>query len=109
MNMDFKTVLVVVDPTNDNEALLQRAAMIGSRFGARLELFLADHRGALEPSYPLESASMQAAMQGFVNSKRQWLDNYVNQLAGSGLEVTSEVRWARHLYDAVLERSEEIG
>lgn len=107
--MDLKTVLVVVDPTDENEALLERAAMIGTCFNARLELFLANQRGMLEPDYPLEAASLQAAMQGFVTSKQQWLDVYVERLAGAGLEVTSEVRWANRLYDAVLERAQEIG
>src|SRR5690554_3613213 len=104
VDMDLKTVLVVVDPTSENDALLERAVMIGTCFNARLELFVAEHRGVLEPSYPLEAASLEAAMQGLVTSKQQWLDAYVERLTQAGVQVTTEVRWARHLYDA---RSEE--
>ncbi len=108
VDMDLKTVLVVVDPTSENDALLERAVMIGTCFNARLELFVAEHRGVLEPSYPLEAASLEAAMQGLVTSKQQWLDAYVERLTQAGVQVTTEVRWARHLYDAVLERADEI-
>src|SRR5690606_41885077 len=107
VDMDLKTVLVVVDPTDENDALLERAVMIGTCFNARLELFVAEHRGMLEPSYPLEAASLDAAMQGLVTSKQQWLDTYVERLSQAGGEETAEVRWARHLHGAVLERADE--
>src|SRR5690606_40872261 len=92
----------------EDDALLVRGEMVGTWFDARLELFVAEHRGILEPSYPLEAASLEAAMQGLVTSKQQWLDTYVERLSRAGLQVTTEVRWARHLYDAVLDGADEI-
>lgn len=99
-----KTVLVVVDPTTEDEQpVLERAAWLAERTGAALELFTCDYDAEIDSGriatvrIPTSSAREQLLMR-----HRGRLETFATPLRGRGLDVAVAVAWDYPLDEAIV-------
>ncbi len=105
--MKIRQLLVVIDPTQEAQPALQRAAWVARRNGAALELLLCEHQSALEGGL-LDGPRLQHARDGLLEQRRAWLEQLAEPLRAEGLTVTCETRWGRPLYKMILARVGEL-
>lgn len=105
--MKIRQLLVVIDPTQETQPALQRAAWVARRNGAALELLLCEHQSALEGGL-LDGPRLQQARDGLLEQRRAWLEQLAEPLRAEGLTVTCETRWGRPLYKMILARVDEL-
>ncbi|OZG72083.1 universal stress protein UspA [Hahella sp. CCB-MM4] len=106
--MDINTILVVMDPTKTEQAIVGRCMNIAKAFDARVELFEAEFRTALESSYPFDTHALQQAREAYLSKRRRVLEEVAAQFASGGVQASVHVCWERPLYSAILERAGEI-
>ena len=103
--MDIQQILVVIDPTTENQRALTRAADLARRLDAELILFLCDNIRELGYS-PFDSpftseASERKGRESFLQRKQRELEELANPLRNQGLKVRAEVVWGKRFYDEV--------
>ncbi|HLT03482.1 MAG TPA: universal stress protein [Pseudomonas sp.] len=105
--MKFRQLLVVIDPTQESQPALERAAWVARRNGAAIELLLCEHHSALEGGL-LDGRRLQHARDALLEQRRGELEKLAEPLRAEGLAVTCEVRWGRPLYKMILARVDEL-
>jgi universal stress protein E len=89
----LKSILVVVDPAVDAQAVLDKAAAIAAGAGARLRLFCCSHDARLTARLMLSPDALSVARVEFLRRRREWLGSLAAPLAARGLEVEIEAAW----------------
>lgn len=97
------TLLVIVDPTAQEHPAVDKAALLATKFEARLELYACDVRAARE------SRSAAAAVQGRPAAEsvslKPFLENLARPLRERGLDVTTEVEFSESLATQLIDRT----
>ncbi|WP_020406737.1 universal stress protein [Hahella ganghwensis] len=106
--MEINTILVVMDPTKTDQPIIGRCIRIARAFGARVELFEAEFRTALESSYPFDTHALHEAREAFLSKRRRVLGGVAEKLEEEGVTASVHVCWERPLYTAILTRAEQI-
>lgn len=94
--MEFKRFLVVYDPTREEQPALERAAIIAAEVGATLHLFACIHGDADKKSE--EAKSSRAEQKALLNER-------LAPIAATGVKTSSEVKWKKDWYHAVVRAS----
>lgn len=94
--MDFKRLLVIIDPTREEQPALTRARVIARQLGSRIQLYACIHEDV-------------AAARQFGSSRQQaldachaWMESLARPLREAGLDVTVELEWGSDWYQACL-------
>ena len=104
---DLKQILVIVDPTAEQQPALEKGAALARRFGACLELFACDTRISREIRMAQHVAG--SSKEPFNADLKPMLESLAARVRGRGIEVTIESRSADPLHAAVLEHARSIG
>jgi universal stress protein E len=98
----IRNILVIVDPSTQQQPAVSKGAMLAKRFSARLDLFVCDTKAArnlrlgrhlrLSPQAPFEEKLLP------------WLESLAEPLRREGIEVTTEVVSADPLHAELVER-----
>src|SRR5690606_42124953 len=83
----FSTLLCVIDPTVDAQPALERAAWLGSRTGARLELLIHYYDEYLAGTRFFGPAALEQARQDVLERQQRRLEELAEPLRKSGLTV----------------------
>ena len=103
----IKSILVVVDPTRDDQPAVERAAMLAEKLGAELQLFCC-HYVSLALAYPLPAAIPSYDIRSrFLSEQRERMEALANSLNTRGLKSTSDVRWEFPLDEGILRKVDE--
>jgi universal stress protein E len=106
--MNLRQLLVVIDPTQDNQPALQRAAWLARQTGAALELLLCEYHSALDGGLLLQGLTPEKARAALLDQRRQWLETLAEPLRREGLDLHLEVRWGKPLHKVIMARAEEL-
>lgn len=102
MATGLQSILVVLDAAAGSHPVLEKAARIAARSGARLRLFCCDHEPRLTARLFLRPDSLSAARAVFLRRRREWLEALAAPLAGRGLEVEIEAAWDAPVHAGIL-------
>lgn len=98
-------ILVIVDPTAEEQPAVEKAAWLAGAFDARLELFACETKESRAIRY---AAHLQkGGNPDFIAHIRAVLDGIAQPLRRRGLDVTVEVRTGDPLHAKLLERTQE--
>jgi len=103
----LERIVAVIDPTAEDQPAVAKAARLAAASTASLELFVCDYEPALADPRFFKSERLRALREEFLASRRATLERHAAPLRGQGLSVTTEVRWAKHVHDAIVERASE--
>ncbi|MFE8073165.1 universal stress protein [Marinobacteraceae bacterium S3BR75-40.1] len=107
--MSYSKLLVVLNPEENNQPVIQRARLLAQRYGAAVHLFVADYSSALERAYLFDRQGFEEARAGYIKGRERWLEEQAEDLHKEGVEVSTAVHWAKPLYEAVKREAEAIG
>jgi universal stress protein E len=104
---DPKRLLVVLDPTVEEQPALARAAWLAERIGAALELFVCYYDQYLSGERFFDSSGLEQARRTVVENQRKRLEELARQLAEEGLTVSMDARWDHPLDQGIVRKAAE--
>jgi universal stress protein E len=105
---DNKSILVVIDPTADQQPALERAAWLATRLGASLELLICDYDQHLSGGRFFSSDALQGAQRELLKMHELRLESLAAPLREQGLTVVVDARWEHPLDRGVLRKAAEL-
>jgi universal stress protein E len=105
--MKIKHILVIMDPTIDEQPALFKAIEFAKKFDASIELFLVVHHSALAPKWFNKEHPQEKLISHYLKTKQRWLDTYLSQVTKENISVSAEVRWHKPLYAEILKKITE--
>ncbi|MBN1237221.1 MAG: universal stress protein [Gammaproteobacteria bacterium] len=99
-----RTILVVVDPTADEQPALGRAASLAEALDATLELFICDYDQHLAAHPLFDSAGLEKARRSLLDGHVERLRELARPMTDRGLRVELDARWGRPLHRGVLRK-----
>ena len=100
----IERILVVVDPTVDDSAAVQKAARVAHAFGAALELYVCDFSPELDAARYFDTPTLAVAVEPVAARHQVHLDRIAAPLTASGLKVATFVEFANPLHEGILRR-----
>ena len=99
-----QSLLVVIDPTADDQPALARAARLAERDGYSLELFICDHDDYLDAEGYAGPTDFSHVRESMMKSRRDQLSNLAEPLAEKGLDVSCDIAWDRPVHEGIVRR-----
>lgn len=105
----IRRILVILDPSTDEQLAEIRATMLAPALGAEIELFECDYNAALEADNFLEEDKLTRARGSYLRDREKLLEERAARLRAEhpGLEVTTDLAWHRPLHEGILEKISE--
>ncbi|MCH1923853.1 universal stress protein UspE [Shewanella sp. C32] len=105
--MDYKKILVVVDPTSDIQPALSRAVELAKGSQATITAFLSIFDLSYEMTSILSSQEREAMRLGVVNQRKAWLADLIAPFAVQGIEIEQQVLWHNRPYESIIKFTQE--
>jgi len=105
--MKIQHILVIMDPTIDEQPALFKAIEVAKKFDASIELFLVVHHSGLTPKWFNQEHPQEQIISNYLKTKQRWLDTYISLVTQENISVSSEVRWHTPLYAEILKKITE--
>ena len=100
--MKLQHLLVVIDPTGDDQPALTRAQWIAERSGASVVLLVCDYDPALDNGLLIPQHELERVRILQQTERLDWLDKLAAPLRQAGLDVRCHTRWGKPLYREIL-------
>lgn len=102
--MSTSTILVVIDPTTDEQLALRRAEQIAVDRGSRLHLFCCDYLEDIS-----QFSSKKDAKHSVLTENKQAMEALAKPLRKEGLKVSIESCWNQNWQESAVHASSRIG
>jgi len=106
----YQNILVVIDPTNDEQKALKRAIELASRLNAsnseakvKVTAFFSIFDFSYEMTTILSATERDAMRAMVIKEKQQWLDDIIEQLSPE-TEIMSRVVWHNRPFEAIIKQ-----
>jgi universal stress protein E len=106
----YQNILVVIDPTTDEQKALRRAIDLASRISAatpdqqiKITAFFSIFDFSYEMTTILSSGERDTMRKMVISEKQQWLDDILS-VTNSPIEITSKVVWHNRPFEAIIEQ-----
>lgn len=104
----IQKILVIVDPTQDEQPAVAKAALLAKTFNAELELFACDTKASLAARHATHMRG--SPQEPFVASLQPWLERLAQRIRADGVNVTATTRQVeRPLHTELLKRITDSG
>ncbi|MDB2387427.1 universal stress protein UspE [Shewanella sp.] len=103
--MDYKKLLVVVDPTTDEQAALTRAIKLATANNANITVFLSIFDFSYEMTSILSGQEREAMREGVVAQRKAWLNDIVLPFQTDNLNIDVEVIWHNRPFESIIEQA----
>ncbi|MDF0535995.1 universal stress protein UspE [Shewanella yunxiaonensis] len=100
--MDYKKLLVVVDPTSDVQSALARAAELASRNNASVTAFLSIFDLSYEMTSILSNQEREAMRLGVINQRKAWLADMIKPYLERDIDMKYEVVWHNRPFESII-------
>lgn len=110
----YQNILVVVDPTTNEQKALKRAIELASKINensatpTKITAFFSIFDFSYEMTTILSSGERDAMRQMVIKDKQQWLDDIIAEL-DSGMDIKSQVVWHNRPFEAIVNQVLEHG
>ncbi|GAA5217766.1 universal stress protein UspE [Corallincola platygyrae] len=100
---NFTSILVVVDPTRNEQPALNRAVELAVKTGASLKVFLAIYDFSYEMTTMLSGEEREAMRSGVIAQREEWLSELVEAYSDKSLTIQVKVVWHNRPFESVIE------
>ena len=104
----YQNILVVIDPTTDEQKALNRAIDLATRSNIsapdqqiNITAFFSIFDFSYEMTTILTSGERDTMRQMVINEKQQWLDEIIS-VTNSQIKITSKVVWHNRPFEAII-------
>jgi universal stress protein E len=105
----YRNILVVIDPTTDEQKALKRAIDLASKINhnstnqVKVNAFLSIFDFSYEMTTILSSDERDVMRQSVVKDKEIWLENLINEL-NTDITISCQVVWHNRPFEAIIEQ-----
>ena len=99
----FQNILVVIDPTTDDQKALKRAIELASKTQSNLTAFLSIFDFSYEMTTMLSSEEREAMRQSVIKDREQWLADLAKNMPHQGINIQYKVIWHNRPFEAIIE------
>lgn len=100
----YKNILVVIDPTTEEQKALSRAIELASKNNAQITAFLSIFDFSYEMTTMLSSDERESMRQTVINDRKVWIEERIKALGGIADEITIKVVWHNRPFEAVIDQ-----
>ncbi|MCE2597138.1 universal stress protein UspE [Motilimonas cestriensis] len=106
----FRNILVVIDPTREEQAALSRAAYICQKEeNAKLKLFLSVYDFSFEMTTMLSLEEREAMRSSVIAQQTAWLDELAAPYRNQGLLIDTKVIWHNRPFESIIQETLDYG
>lgn len=98
------TLLVVIDTSDDNHAILTRAAEYATYFDSSIQLFSCIYDPYLAGERYFDSSDLKTARQRKLEEQRETLEELAKPMRHDGIDVDTEVVWDHPAYEGIVRK-----
>ncbi|WP_018690814.1 universal stress protein UspE [Algicola sagamiensis] len=98
----FSKILVVLDPTTDEQKALSRAVELSKKCGAKLTAFIAIYDFSYEMTTMLSVAEREAMRNAVITDRETWISDFIAPYLEEGIEIESLVVWHNRPFEAII-------
>lgn len=98
----YQNILVVIDPTTDEQKALKRAIEIASKTGATITAFLAIFDFSYEMTTMLSGEEREMMRETVIADKAQWINQTIESIDTNGCEITTKVVWHNRPFESIV-------
>lgn len=103
-----KPILVVLQNTRPDSAVLARARQLAAATGARLELLLVDYNKTLVRARFLDREQLERGIEGYLHQHRRRLDTLVAELEKKKIRASARAVWSKEPGKCALETARSL-
>ena len=100
------SILVVVDPTTNEQPAFARAVWLAGKLDCDLELFICDYDQYLAGERFFDSKALAKARAGLLERHQKRLEKLAAPVRDKGITVTTDVAWDHPLHEGILRKIE---
>jgi universal stress protein E len=100
----YQNILVVIDPTTEDQKALKRAVEFAQRNGAKLTAFLSIFDFSYEMTTMLSSDEREIMRKSVIADRQLWLDSIIAETHTLDLTIDSKVVWHNRPFEAIIEQ-----
>ncbi|WP_440877291.1 universal stress protein UspE [Thalassotalea sp. PLHSN55] len=98
----YQKILVVIDPTTDEQKALKRAIELAKKTGASITAFLSIFDFSYEMTTMLSKDEREVMRQSVITDKLQWIDTAIDALNDGNLTIESKVVWHNRPFESII-------
>ena len=100
--MEYKNLLVMVDPTKEEQPSLKRAVFLARSYGAKISVILCVYDLSYEMTSMLSQEERDSMRQVVLSQHQQWLDDVIADYSDVAMETT--VAWHNRPFEAAIKQ-----
>lgn len=101
--INYKKLLVVIDPTTEQQKALKRAVLIAGKTGASITAFLSIYDFSYEMTTMLSVDERETMRQAVVDDRTEWLTELLSeQIDDPSLAVDAKVVWHNRPFESII-------
>lgn len=105
----YASILVVLDPSREEQPALGRAVALARKTGARIKVFLSIYDFSYEMTTMLSSDEREAMRRGVIAQRSEWMDALVGPYRDGSVAIEVKAIWHNRPYEAVLKEVVNFG
>ncbi|REL29688.1 universal stress protein UspE [Thalassotalea euphylliae] len=105
----YQKILVVVDPTTEEQKALSRAIELADKTQGKITAFLSIFDFSYEMTTMLSSDERESMRQIVINDRMLWIDERIKELGASEKDIDIKVIWHNRPFEAVIDQVLEHG
>lgn len=98
----YNNVLVVLDPTTEQQKALDRALQLARCQGCKITAFLSVYEFSYEMTTMLSGDERESMKQAVLKDRELWVNNYLAQAREQGLQLDVKVVWHNRPFEAIV-------
>jgi universal stress protein E len=106
---NIENILVVIDPTVNEQPALVRAATVAQKFGAELTLVVCYYNEYLSGDRLFDSPSLKKARAEVIDGQKRHLEKLAEPWRAKGLTVSTAAVWDHPLYEGIVRHAVASG
>ena len=99
---EISRILVVIDPTTQDQPGLRRASWLAKKFGAELELLICYYNEYLSGDRLFDSPSLEKARDEVIQNQQKHLETLAEPHRADGIAIKTSAVWDHPLHEGVV-------
>ena len=100
----YQNILVVIDPTTEEQKALKRAIELATRTKSVLTVFLSIFDFSYEMTTMLSSDEREVMRQSVISDREQWIADIIDETPHQGVTINCKVVWHNRPFEAIIEQ-----
>lgn len=105
----FQDVLVVLDPTCEEQKALNRAIELAEHTACRLTAFLSIYDFSYEMTTMLSGEERESMKDAVLKDRKQWIEELLKDAKHKGIDCQAQVLWHNRPFEAIVQTVSEHG